>query len=100
MYPLEFGLHRFQAGLLGAFLVLQSLLLLFEPGRIVPFPGNTMPAIEFENPAGNIIEKVAIVGHRDHGSGEVLEKTFEPGYRFGVEVVSGFVQDQHVGIRQ
>jgi hypothetical protein len=80
--------------------VLEALFLLFQPGRIISFPGDAVAAVEFENPAGDVVEKVSIVGNRDHGAGKVLQESFQPGHRFGVEVVGGFVQDQHVRVRQ
>ncbi len=59
-----------------------------------------MAAVEFEYPAGHVVEEVAIVGDRDHGAGKVLEEAFQPGDRFRVEVVGRFVENQHVGVRQ
>jgi hypothetical protein len=100
VHPFEFRFHRFHARLFGALLVLEALFLLFQPGRIISFPGDAVAAVEFENPAGDVVEKVSIVGNRDHGAGKVLQESFQPGHRFGVEVVGGFVQDQHVRVRQ
>jgi hypothetical protein len=50
-------------------------------------------AVEFQNPAGHVVKEIAIVGNRHHGARKVLQKTLQPGYRFGVEVVGRFVQD-------
>ena len=59
-----------------------------------------MAAVEFEDPAGDIVEKIAVVGDRDHGAWKVLQEAFQPGNRLGVEMVGGLVENQHVGIRQ
>ena len=59
-----------------------------------------MPAVELENPAGDVVEKVAIVRDRDHGAREILEEALEPRDRFGVQVVRRLVEQQHVGVGQ
>ena len=59
-----------------------------------------MPAVELENPAGDVVEKVAIVRDRDHGAREILEEALEPCDRFGVQVVGRLVEQQHVGVGQ
>ena len=55
-----------------------------------------MTAVEFENPLSGIVEEVAIVGDRNHGARETLQELLEPVDGFGVEVVSGLIQQQHV----
>ena len=84
--PLRFGL----------LFDLQPLLLLLEPRRVVAFPRNPVPAIELENPAGDVVEKVTIVGDGDDGARVVLEEALEPGDRLGVEVVRRLVEQQQV----
>ena len=56
-----------------------------------------MAAIELENPAGDVVEEVAIVRHGDDGARIVLQEPLEPGDRFGVEVVGRLVEQQQVG---
>jgi hypothetical protein len=85
---------------LGAFFLGQSLAFLFQPGRIVSFPGNAVAAVEFQDPLGDVVEKITVVRHRDHGARILFEKMFEPGHRLGIQVVGGLVQEQHVGLRQ
>ena len=62
--PLELALQRALA--LGLLFLLdgQPLLLLVEPGGVVPFPGKRPAAIELQNPAGDVVEEVAIVRDR------------------------------------
>ena len=38
-----------------------------------------MPAIEFEYPAGNVVEEVAIVSHRNNRAWIFIQKTLQPG---------------------
>ena len=40
------------------------------------------------------------MGHGHHGPWIVLQGSFEPGHRFGIEVVGGLVEEQQVGARQ
>ena len=51
-----------------------------------------MAAVEFQNPAGGVVEKVAVVGDGDHGAGEPGQEVLQPGNALGIEVVGGFVQ--------
>ena len=59
-----------------------------------------MAAVEFEDPAGDVVEEVAVVGDRDHRALVLLQEPFQPGDRFGVQVIGRFVQEQHVRFRQ
>ena len=59
-----------------------------------------MAAVELEDPAGDVVEEVAIVRHRDDGARIALEEALEPRDRFGVEMVGGLVEQQHVGLRE
>ena len=55
-----------------------------------------MTAIELENPAGDVVEEVAIVRDRDDRARVVLEEALEPGDRLGVEMVRRLVEQQQV----
>jgi hypothetical protein len=57
-------------------------------------------AVEFEDPLGGVVEEVTVVGHGHHGAGETQQVLLQPLHGFGVEVVGGFVEQQHVGLRQ
>src|SRR5439155_3118770 len=60
-HPFELLLHRLDArGFLLGF-DLEAALLLLEPARVIALPGNAVAAVELEDPAGDIVEKVAIV---------------------------------------
>ena len=74
----------------------EPLLLLLEPGRVVAFPRNARAAIELEDPAGDVVEEVAIVRDRDDRARVVLEEALEPRHRFGVEMVGRLVEQQQV----
>jgi len=95
--PFEFafeGLLPFRFGLL---FEADALLLLFKPGGVVSLPGDTVAAVEFEDPASDVIEEVAVVGDGDDGTLVVAQVMFEPGHGLGVEVVGGLVEQEDVG---
>src|SRR5690606_31683637 len=62
--------------------------------------GDAVAAVELQNPAGGVIEEVAVVGNRHHGTAEVVEELLQPVNRFRIKVVSRFVQQQHIGAGQ
>ena len=95
--PVQLTLQRALALALGLLFDDQTLLLLVEPGRVVAFPGNARAAIELEDPAGDVVEEVAVVRDRDDGSEIVLEEPLQPGHRLGVEMVGRLVEQQQVG---
>ena len=95
--PFELALERALALALRLLFERQPLLLLLEPRRVVAFPGNAAAAVELENPAGDVVEEIAIVRDGDDGAGVVLEEALEPGDRFGVEMVGRLVEQQQVG---
>ena len=57
-----------------------------------------MAAIEFENPAGDVVEEVAVVGDDEDGARIIAQMAFEPGHQFGVEVVGRLVEQQQLGL--
>ncbi len=69
-----------------------------EPFFVVAFPGVGAALVELEDPGGDVVEEVAVVGYDNEGAGEAFEVFFEPGDGFGVEVVGGFVEEEYVGV--
>ena len=63
--PVELALQRSLPLALGLLFLLQAVRLLLEPAGVVAFVGNAVAAIELENPAGDVVEEVAIVRDRD-----------------------------------
>ena len=57
-----------------------------------------MAAIQFQDPAGGIIQKVAVMGNGNHGPRVFDQEAFQPGNTLGIEVVGGFIQQQHVRV--
>ena len=40
------------------------------------------------------------MGHGNHRALIVLQVMLQPGYRFGIQMVCGFIQQQYIGLRQ
>src|SRR5690606_4720865 len=59
-HPLELLLHGPASGALLLLLLRQAPFLLLQPGGIVALPGNAVAAVELEDPAGDVVEEVAI----------------------------------------
>ena len=83
-----------------AALLLQPLLLLHEPGRIVALIGYALAAIELEDPAGDVVQEVAVVGDDQDRARIVAQVAFQPVHRLGVEVVGRLVEQQQLGLLQ
>ena len=96
--PLAFlGERALAGGLLAAFL-LEPLLLLLEPGRIIALVGNAAAAIELENPARDVVEEVAIVGDDEDRARIGAQMPLEPVDGLGVEMVGRLVEQEEVGL--
>jgi hypothetical protein len=96
-HPFELTRELFALAAFLLFLECEPGLFLFEPRRVVSFPGNALAPVELEYPFGDVIEEVAIVGDEHDGAGVFLEVALEPGDAFGVEMVGGLIQEQEVG---
>ena len=96
-HPLELARQRALAGRLGLLLALEPLLLLLEPGRVVALPRDAGAAVELEDPAGDVVEEVAVVGDGDDRARVLVQVVLEPGHALGVEVVGRLVEQQQVG---
>src|SRR5690606_3820382 len=69
-HPLQLGLHGLGVGgfLLG--LGGQAVGLGFQPLGVVALERDTMAAVQFQDPAGDVVEEVTVVGNGHHGAGE------------------------------
>ena len=91
-YPLQFGLDGFLMRRLLALFLLKSLFFGFQPVGVVAFVGDSTTSIELQDPAGSVVEKVAIVCDGHNRALEVLQKMLQPGDRLGIKVVGGLIQ--------
>ena len=56
--------------------------------------------VQLEDPAGDVVEEVPVVGDGHDRARVLLQRALEPGHRLGVEVVGGLVQQEQVGLRE
>src|SRR5690606_11744072 len=99
-HPFELLLDCALTRLLLLLLDREALLLLLEPGAVVALPRDAVAAVELEDPAGGVVEEVAVVRDRDDRAGIFRQIALEPRDRLGVEMVGRLVEQQHVGARQ
>jgi len=71
-------------------------------GEGVVGPGiiGQLAVFEVQDAGHRAVEQVAVVADDDHGMGIAREVVFEPERAFEVEVVRGFVEQQHIGPRE
>ena len=81
-------------------MLFRSRVLLFQPLGVVALPRNAAAAVELEDPAGDVVEEVAVVGDDEDGARIVAQVALEPQHRFGIEVVGRLVEQQKLGLLQ
>src|SRR6185503_16928155 len=64
-HPLQLALERLLPRALRLLLLLEPIALLLEPARVVALPRDAFTAVQLEDPAGDVVEEVAIVRDRD-----------------------------------
>ena len=57
-----------------------------------------MAAVELEDPAGHVVEEIAVVGDRHDRTGVIVQKALDPGHGIGIEMIGRLVEEQHVGL--
>ena len=56
-----------------------------------------MTAVQLEDPPGDVVEEVAVVGDRDDGAGEVLQEALEPVDALCIQMIGRLIQNEDVG---
>src|SRR6516165_3552826 len=96
-HPFELAFEGSPPSRLLPALLLEPLLLLLEPARVIALERDTPTAVELENPPGHLVEKVAVMGDGHHGARIIFEKALQPADRLRVEMVCRLVEQQQVG---
>src|SRR3712207_7872617 len=65
-----------------------------RPPRSTLFPYTTLFRSDLQDPAGDVVEEVAVVGDDQHRAGIVAERPFQPGDALGVQVVGRLVEER------
>ena len=99
-HPLQLPLEGALAAGVGLVLLAEPLLLLLEPRAVVALERDAPTVVELEDPAGHVVEEVAVVGDGHDRAVVVAQEPLQPGHRLGVEVVGGLVQQQQIGPAQ
>ena len=55
-----------------------------------------LAAIEFQNPASNVVQEVSIVGDGNDRAVVILQRSLQPMDRIRIQVVGRFVQQQQI----
>ena len=79
---------------------MQAGLFLLQPGGVVALEGDATAVIDLQNPLGDVVEKVAIVGDGHHRAGVFRQMLFQPVDALGIEMIRRFVKKEHVGTLQ
>ena len=95
--PFELAGEGLLAGLVLAGLLEEALGLLLEPGRVVALPRDAAAAVELEDPRGDVVEEVAVVGDDEDRALVGDQVLLQPGDGLGVEVVGRLVEEEDVG---
>ena len=64
---------------------------------VIAGKGENLPAVELDDAGGQFAQQCAVVGDEDQGATPAQQEFLELGDRVEVEVVSGLVEEQHVG---
>ncbi len=96
-HPLELSLQRALVRRCLLFLDCEPRLLLLQPARVVALVGDAPATVELEDPAGDVVEEVAVVRDGDDGALVLRKEALQPEHRLGVEMVRRLVEQQQVG---
>src|SRR5665647_2717125 len=92
-HPLELVLEALRELEVLLALDLQPLLLLLQVGRVVALVRIGAAAVELEDPFGDVVQEVPVVGDGEDGTVVLREVLLEPEHALGIQVVGGLVQE-------
>jgi len=78
----------------------QALLLIQYVGGVISLEGTQAPVFDLADVRHHRVQQVAVVRDEHHRAGVALDETLEEELALQVEVIVGFVQQQHIGARQ
>ena len=93
--PFQLTSHRLLPAILRALLHGKTALLLLQPFGVIALPRYAVPSIEFEDPACNIVEEVAIVSDGNDGALVPCQVLFQPMDTLRIQMVGGFVEEEN-----
>ena len=96
-HPFQFARQCLLLGLVLAGFLFKPFGFLVDPAGIVPLVGDAIAAVELEDPAGDVIQEVPVVGDDQDRALIVDQVLLQPSDGFRVQVVGRFVKQQHFG---
>ena len=94
--PFELALQHLAPRALLLLLQREAALLLLQPGGVIALERDAAPAVQLQDPAGDIVEEVAVMGDGHHRALIPLQEALQPGDALGVQMVGRLVQQQQV----
>src|SRR3990172_12044002 len=95
-YPLQLTLESLLPLTLCLFLLVETVLFLFQPGGVIPFPWDPLAPVEFQDPPCNIIKKITVMGDCDDSSRVGLQMMLKPCHTLGIEMIRRLVKKEDV----
>ncbi len=99
-YPFELTFERLLPLVFAALFLGEPGTLLFEPARVVALVRYPLAAVEFEYPAGDVVEEITVVRHRDDRALVFLQMLLQPADGLGVQVIRRLIEKQDVRLLQ
>ena len=94
--PFTFARKRAFAGLLLLAFLQQAFFLHCEKRRVIALVRDTAAAVQFQNPPGDVVQKIAVMGDKDHAALVLAQRVLQPRDRFRIKMVGRFVQKQNI----
>ena len=98
MNPFQLLLHFTPSDRSLLFFLRKAFFLRLEPFGVIALEWIALAPVHFENPASNIVQKVAVVRNGDDCAGIIFQMAFKPRDRFRVKVVRRFIKQKNVGL--
>src|SRR4030067_3663891 len=95
-YPLQLAPECLLPLALRLFLLLERVLLLFQPGGVIPFPGNPLSPVDSQNPPCDIIKKITVMGDCNDSSRIGLQMMLKPCHTLGIEMIRRLIKKQDI----
>ena len=99
-HPLELARERPLAGVGGLLFATHARELLLQPARVVALERQPATVVQLQDPLGDVVEEVPIVGDRDDRARVLLQEPLQPVHGLGIEVVRGLVEQEQVRVLQ
>ena len=87
--------HPFELGRRGGFRGF-LLRLVLEISAVVPLVSASPPPVHFHHPAGDAVQHIAVMGHKNEGSWIAVEPALQPFHGLGIQMVRWLIQQENI----